>query len=191
MPLAWIGRKEALQHMCDTPQKKNWIVTQGGIWISLESLQPLQCKMALNRKELRAVAAILALSCCSSLQQGTLAELPCPSAQATSMWRTQQDWAAHRALLLQLTALSISIPHNNEEWTAKGTYTLTCHRCFPQRTPVHLLKRQKNDNIVILPYKHRKKLTCISCKRVISNQQGWGMECSCLYISIWTQTGPV
>lgn len=83
MPLVLIGRKEALQHLCDTSQKKNWTVTQGGIRISLKYLQPLQCKMALNRKELRATTAVLALSRSSRLQQGTLAELPRPAAQAT------------------------------------------------------------------------------------------------------------
>lgn len=124
-----------------TTEEKLDCLPQGGIWISLECLQPLQCKIALNRKELRGLPSLpcpAAAVCSRELLLSSLAPLPKPPA-CGGLSRTEQ---APQALPPQLTALSISAPHNSEEWTAKGTYTLTCHNCFSQRTPASLLQRQ-------------------------------------------------
>lgn len=140
MPLAWTVREEALQHLCSTARKKNCVVTQGGIWISLSLESPALCNTRWLHREKSMGLWQPSLPCCRFSQGGTLAELPAPLPKSPVCTRTQQDRVGTQALLLQLTAQGISAPHNAERWTAEGTYTLTCHHCICQGTPVSLLQ---------------------------------------------------
>lgn len=137
--LAWTVREEALQHLCSAAQKKNCVVTQGGIWISLSSLQPFAIQDGSTEKKAWGCDSHPCLAADVCREEPWLSSLPlCPSHLCVQ--RAQQDRVGTQALLLQLTAQGISAPHNDERWTAEGTYTLTCHHCICQSTPVSLLQ---------------------------------------------------
>lgn len=175
MPLAWTVREEALQHLCSTAQKKNCVVTQGGIWISLESLQPFAIQARSTEKKAWGCDSHPCLAADFRREEPWLGSLPLyPSHLCVQ--RTQQDRVGTQA------CCSSSQPRAYRLHTMLKGGQLRALTPEPATTAfarVHLsasCKRHKLDNTLLLPCKHENKPMCISCYRVISYQQRWATE---------------
>lgn len=189
--LAWIAGEEALQHLCSTAQKKNWAVTQGGVWISLECLQPFAIQDGSTQKEEQKNCDIhpCLLLCCSCLQQGTPPELPTPLSESPVPMEDLAGQSGHPGL----AAPAPSPGHiSSTQWwkvAAEGTYTLTCHYRICQRTPVSLPWETEAWQHSHSPHQTQKQAD--AHYRGISHQQRWATADAYQCIAIWTQTGPL